>query len=355
MEFFENWEFVAKALGALLISVLIGLGAHFLVFSLIRRLARRTPSPVDDAFIKHCQGPLKIVFPLLVLSLFLPVLSLPNDLLSPLRHMISLGVIASVTWLLIRGTKALEDVLLSRFPIDERDNLRARKFHTQLQILRKTVVFVLVLLAFASMLMTFEKVRQLGTAILASAGIAGIVIGFATQRTISTVLAGLQIAITQPIRVDDVVIVENEWGRIEEIALTYVVVRIWDLRRLVVPITYFLEKPFQNWTRVSAELLGSVFVYADYTLPVQRLREELHSILKGSSLWDGRVWGLQVTGATERSVELRALMSASDASSAWDLRCDVREKLLEFIQKNYPESLPRLRADLPSGKDMRGE
>jgi len=355
IEFFQNWQYVARAVGALLISVLIGLGAHFLIFSLIKQLARRTVSPLDDGFIKHCQGPLKIVFPLLALSLFLPLLSLPEDLLSPLRHLISVGVIVSVTWLLIRATKVLQDVLLVHFPIDERDNLRARKFHTQLQILRKTVVFVLALLAFAVVLMTFEKVRQLGTAILASAGIAGIVLGLATQRTISTVLAGLQIAITQPIRVDDVVIVENEWGRIEEITLTYVVVRIWDLRRLVVPVTYFIEKPFQNWTRVSADLLGSVFIYADYTLPVQRIREELHSILKASSLWDGRVWGLQVTGTTERALELRALMSASDASSAWDLRCDVREKLLEFIQKNYPESLPRIRGDLASGKEVAGE
>jgi hypothetical protein len=189
---------------------------------------------------------------------------------------------------------------------------------------------------------------------LASAGIVGLVIGFATQKTVSTVLAGLQIAITQPIRVDDVVIVENEWGRIEEITLTYVVVRLWDLRRLVVPITYFIEKPFQNWTRVSADLMGTVSIYSDYTLPVQSLREELHSILRASNLWDGRVWGLQVTGATERALELRALMSASDASSAWDLRCDVREKLVAFIQNKYPESLPRLRAELSSGQGEGG-
>jgi small-conductance mechanosensitive channel len=350
MEFFQNWEVAIKALGALLASGLIGLGAHASVFTLIKRLARRTPSSVDDAFVRHCQGPLKIIFPLLALSLFVPVLSLPDPLLGFLRHLISVGVIVSVAWLLIRSTKGLEDVLLDRFPMDERDNLRARKFHTQLQILRKTVVFILVLLAFAAVLMTFEKVRQLGTAILASAGIVGLVIGFATQKTISTVLAGLQIAITQPIRVDDVVIVENEWGRIEEITLTYVVVRIWDLRRLVVPITYFIEKPFQNWTRVSADLLGTVFIHADYTLPVQSLREELHSILSASNLWDGRVWRLQVTGATERSIELRALMSAPDASSAWDLRCDVREKLLTFIQNKYPESLPRLRAELASSQ-----
>lgn len=355
MAFFQNWEVVVTALGALLASGLVGLGAHLLVFSLIKRLARRTPSSAGDAFIRHCQSPLKIIFPLLALSLFLPVLSLPDPLLGPLRHLISVGVIVSVTWLLIRATKGLEDVLLERFPMEERDNLRARKFHTQLQILRKTVVFILVLLALAAVLMTFEKVRQLGTAILASAGIVGLILGFATQKTIGTLLAGLQIAITQPIRVDDVVIVENEWGRIEEITLTYVVVRIWDLRRLVVPITYFLDKPFQNWTRVSADLLGTVFIYADYTLPVQSLREELHSILRASNLWDGRVWGLQVTGATERAVELRALMSASDASSAWDLRCDVREKLLAFLQKNYPESLPRLRAELASGQGGGGD
>ena len=353
--FFQNWEFVITALGALLAGGLIGLGVHVLVFSLIKRLARQTPSPVTDAFVRQCRSPLKIIFPLLALSLFLPVLSLPDPLLGPLRHLMSVIVIVSMTWLLIRTTRGLEDILLDRFPMEERDNLRARKFRTQLQILRKTVAFLLVLLALAAVLMTFDKVRQLGTAILASAGIVGLVLGFATQKTISTVLAGLQIAIPQPIRVDDVVIVENEWGRIEEITLTYVVVRIWDLRRLVVPIPYFLERPFQNWTRVSADLLGTVFIYVDYTLPVQSLREELHSILSASNLWDGRVWGLQVTGATERAVELRALMSASDAASAWNLRCDVREKLLAFIQNNYPGSLPRFRAEVASGQAVRGD
>lgn len=196
------------------------------------------------------------------------------------------------------------------------------------------------------MLMTFDKVRQLGTSILASAGIIGIIVGLAAQRTIATLLAGLQIAITQPIRVDDVVIVENEWGRIEEITFTYVVVRIWDLRRLILPITYFIEKPFQNWTRVTADILGTVFIYVDYTVPVQAIREELHRILKSTDLWDGKAWGLQVTNATERTVELRALMTAPDASAAWDLRCEVREKILEFVQKKYPDGLPKVRAEI---------
>jgi small-conductance mechanosensitive channel len=194
--------------------------------------------------------------------------------------------------------------------------------------------------------MTFDKVRQLGTTLLASAGIVGIIVGLAAQKSISTLFAGIQLAITQPIRIDDVVIVENEWGRIEEISLTYVVVRIWDLRRLIVPITYFLEKPFQNWTRISADLLGTVFLYVDYTVPVEAVRSELKSILENSKLWDGRVCVLQVTNASERTVELRALMSAADSSSAWELRCEVREKLIAFIRQNYPDALPKVRAEL---------
>jgi small-conductance mechanosensitive channel len=200
--------------------------------------------------------------------------------------------------------------------------------------------------ALAAMLMTFEKVRQLGASILASAGIIGIIVGVAAQRTIATFLAGIQIAVTQPIRIDDVVIVENEWGRIEKITLTYVIVRIWDLRRLVLPITYFIEKPFQNWTRVTADILGTVFVYVDYTVPAQAVRDELQRILKSSTLWDGKVCGLQVTNTTEHTVELRALMSAADASKAWDLRCEVREKLVNFIQSNYPDGLPKVRAEI---------
>jgi len=199
--------------------------------------------------------------------------------------------------------------------------------------------------------MTFERVRHLGTTILASAGIIGIVVGMAAQRTIATFIAGLQIAITQPIRVDDVVIVENEWGRIEEITLTYVVVRIWDLRRLVVPITYFIENPFQNWTRVTADILGTVFIYVDYTVPIDSIRAELHRILKSSEFWDGKVCVLQVTNTSERTVELRALMSAADASTAWTLRCQVREKMVDFIQKNYPDALPKLRAEFNRLKD----
>jgi small-conductance mechanosensitive channel len=213
-------------------------------------------------------------------------------------------------------------------------------------VLRKMAIAVIALFCIASMLMVFQPVRQLGTAMLASAGVAGIVIGFAAQKSLATLLAGFQIAITQPIRIDDVVIVEGEWGRIEEITLTYVVVNIWDWRRLVVPITYFIEKPFQNWTRTTSEVIGSIFLHVDYDVPVDALRLELTRILEASPLWDRKVNVLQVTDAKENSLQLRALASATDAGRSWDLRCEVREKLITFVQKNYPASLPRTRAVL---------
>jgi small-conductance mechanosensitive channel len=196
--------------------------------------------------------------------------------------------------------------------------------------------------------MSFSRVRELGTSLLASAGIAGLIIGLAAQKSIANLLAGFQIAFTQPIRIDDVVVVENEWGRIEEITLTYVVVVIWDSRRLVLPISYFIEKPFQNWTRVSSDILGSVMIHADYSVPVDELRKELTRILneEGKKYWDGKVNSIQVTEATEKTIQIRALVSSVNSGSAWDLRCLVREKLIAFIQKNYPSSLPRIRASV---------
>ncbi|HAE37799.1 MAG TPA: hypothetical protein DCG57_04070, partial [Candidatus Riflebacteria bacterium] len=200
-----------------------------------------------------------------------------------------------------------------------------------------------------SMLMVFETVRQLGTSILASAGVVGIIVGLSAQKTIAMLLAGLQIALTQPIRIEDVVIVENEWGWIEEITLTYVVVRIWDLRRLVVPINYFIEKPFQNWTRNSADILGAVSIFVDYTVPVDEVRAAVREIVAASPLWDKKVCGVQITNTTDRAMEMRVLVSAQSSGQAWDLRCEVREKLVAFIQMKYPDCLPKIRTDSPAG------
>lgn len=351
-DFLVTWKELALPVGILGATVVLALAAHYLFFKMVDRLAKSSKRVLDDTLVRHCRAPARIIIPVMAVYFVLPLIRLSPAILVFLKQSLSLLLIASVAWLIISMAYVVEDLVLSQFRIDVRDNLRARRIRTQIQILRKVVIVIVGVIALATILMTFEKVRQLGTSILASAGILGIIIGIAAQRSIATLLAGLQLAVTQPIRIDDVVIVENEWGRIEEITLTYVVVRIWDLRRLIVPMTYFLEKPFQNWTRVSAELLGTVFLYVDYTVPVQAVRDELHRILENSKSWDGRVCVLQVTNATERTVELRALVSAPDSSSAWELRCDVREKLLEFIQKNHPDGLPKVRGELHAlGRD----
>jgi len=333
---------LALLLGA---AVLVGIIGHLLLYKLLLKLTQSTKSPIDNSFIRFCYRPLQWIVILIVVRLLSKLKMFETNVPDFVSHVNSLLLIGLVSWLLIRSVFVLESYILRRFDVDVKDNLRARKIHTQFRVLKRIVIAVVGILAFGSCLMTFDKVRQLGTTILASAGIIGIVVGMAAQKTIATFLAGLQIAITQPIRVDDVVIVENEWGRIEEITLTYVVVRIWDLRRLVVPITYFIEKPFQNWTRVTADILGTVFIYVDYTVPIESIRTELQHILKESEFWDGKVCGLQVTNTSERTVELRALMSAADASAAWNLRCQAREKLINFVQKNYPDALPKLRTE----------
>jgi small-conductance mechanosensitive channel len=312
--------------------------------SLLRSLATRTEAGWDDVMLPFAGRALRLILPMLALILGTPALVVSPDAQALIQNAVSLALVGTIGVILIQFVNAMSELMLRRYRLDEADNRVARGVYTQVTVLKKIAIAVIALFAIASALMVFQPVRQLGTAMLASAGVAGIVIGFAAQKSLATLLAGFQIAMTQPIRIDDVVIVEGEWGRIEEITLTYVVVRIWDLRRLVLPITYFIEKPFQNWTRTSADILGTVFLYVDYDVPVDALRQELTRILESSPLWDRKVNVLQVTEAKERTVELRALASSANASDAWDLRCEVREKLVAFIQKNYPGSLPRVRA-----------
>ncbi len=260
----------------------------------------------------------------------------------------TIGMIALATWFILRVLNLMTDRFLRRFNIENKDNLNARRMHTQVKVIRRLAAAMIILIAVAGALMTFESIRSLGVSLLASAGVAGIVIGLAAQKTIGNFFTGLQIAITQPIRLGDAVVVEGEWGWIEEINLTYVVVRIWDLRRLVLPISYFVDHPFQNWTRTSADILGSVMLYVDYTMPLDPLRDELTRLLEGEArhLWDGKVQVVQVTDATEKTMAVRVLVSAPDSSLAWDLRCLLREKLIAFIRETYPAHLPTFRAEL---------
>lgn len=344
------WLISAGILAVITLAVLLG---HYLVYKLLADISGRTRGSLDDSFVRYSRRPAKLILPLLAAVVALPTLPLPYRAMTVLRHITGLGLIASGAWLAISLLGVVDDAVALKFPVDVKDNLSARRVQTQVKVLQRIITTVVVIVTASIMLMTFPEIRQLGTSLLASAGLAGLIVGLAARSTLANLLAGIQVALTEPIRIDDVVIVEGEWGRIEEIHTSYVVVKIWDLRRLVVPISYFIEKPFQNWTRTSADLLGSVFLYVDYTVPVDAVRAELERILKESTdLWDGKVCVLQVTDSKERTLELRALMSAGDSGSAWDLRCRVRERLVAFLQSNYPQCLPRLRAELGPGSTL---
>lgn len=299
------------------------------------------------------------IFFTIIFFLIKPMLDLFTDhadgLLSLLYNQSQILVTIGISWVLIVLIRTLKTAFLKRFDISIEDNLASRKVYTQINILEKVLIFIIILFALGMVLLSFESIKKIGIGLFASAGLAGIIIGLSAQKVVGSLLAGIQIAITQPFRIDDAVLVENEWGWIEEINLTYVVVRIWDKRRLVLPTTYFLEKPFQNWTRTSADIIGSVFLYVDYTISFQALRNELSRLLNKSDLWDKKVNVLQVTDSKESTLELRILVSAKNSPTAWDLRVYIREKMIEFIQKNYPESLPRTRVLLEKEKSTNAQ
>ncbi|SNY59962.1 mechanosensitive ion channel family protein [Paractinoplanes atraurantiacus] len=261
-------------------------------------------------------------------------------------HTLVILFIASFAWLVAALLLVLEDAALNRWRLDVPDNLRRRRFKTQVVILRRVTVAAIVIIALGVALMTFPNIRALGASVLASAGIVSVVAALAAQSTLGNVFAGLQLAFSDAVRVDDVVVVEGEWGRIEELTLTYVAVQIWDDRRLILPTSYFTTKPFQNWTRTGSAVLGTAEVDVDWATDIEPLRSELRTTCEGSELWDGRVCVLQVTDAVGGMVRLRALVSANDAGALWDLRCLVRERLVNFIWRHQRDSMPRVRADL---------
>ncbi len=340
------WRDFALSLAIILGTILSGSLTHWVLFGVLGRISKRTKFGWDDIALKHARRPLSLIIPLAYLNFVTPLLKLPAGALSFFSHAMNVLLIIAFAYALVGMVHFLRDLFLLRYDLKADDNLAARKIHTQIGVLEKVAFTIIAILTLAFLLMTIPGVRQVGVSLLASAGIAGIVIGLAAQKSIGTLLAGIQIAITQPIRIDDVVIVEGEWGRVEEITLTYVVVCIWDLRRLVLPITYFLDKPFQNWTRSSANLLGTVFLHTDYTVPVDALRKEFEAILKPHRLWDGKVCNVQVTDSKPETLEIRLLLSTRNSSDGWDLRCEVREHMVNFLQKHYPTSLPRTRVEL---------
>jgi len=347
----EAWRELALNGGLVIGALFAAYVIHRLVYTAAARVASRTTGVTDNALVTHSRRPVRAMLMVLALFLVIPNLGLSADTITSIQHLLSLALTGAVGWLAMGLTGVITEVITERYDITAADNLQAREMHTRARVIRRVLVAVILVITVSIMLMSIPSIRQIGVTLFASAGVAGLVIGMAARPALTNLIAGLQLAMTQPIRIDDVVIVENEWGWIEEIRSTFVVVRIWDLRRLVVPLSYFLEHPFQNWTRKTSDILGTVFLYADYTVPVGAVRKELHRVLQTSELWDKKVWGLQVTDAKENTVELRALMSAATSGQAWDLRCFVREAMLDFLQREYPASLPRVRAEL----DRRGE
>jgi small-conductance mechanosensitive channel len=334
--------------GVIALAVVLALLAHELLRRILLRIARRTTNGLDEGLVRGLALPTRLLFPTLA-ALFVSQSMTLGGYNAEVRHGISLVLIGAVAWTLVGALGGAERIALSKYDMSASDNRRARSRHTQLSVVTRTVQIFVVVVAIAVMLMTFPRVRELGTSLLASAGIAGLVVGLAARPLLENIIAGLQIALTEPIRLDDVVIVQGEWGRIEEITATYVVVRIWDERRLVVPLSWFLTNPFQNWTRDSAQLLGTAFLLLDYRAPIDEIRAELQRLCAASTNWDKRICKVQVTDTKDRTIEVRLLVSAADSSKQWDLRCEIREGILTFLQKNYPEALPTTRVAWEGG------
>ncbi len=341
----QHWPDLLWSAAILVGAIALALVIRTIVFWSLRRMAHRKGALLGQSLTRHSERPSRWIFPLLAVLCILPGLPLPDELMSALEHIASLGLIAAIAWLVILVIAIMSDVLAGRYRTDVADNLQARRIQTQFLMVRRIAVFIVTLVALSIMLMTFPAIKHIGMSILASAGLAGLIVGMAMKETLSNIIAGVQIAFAQPFRIGDAVVVENEWGWIEEIGMMYVVVRIWDLRRLVLPLSYFLSNPFQNWTRTNADLLGSTLIYTDYTVPIEPLREELRQICKSTELWAGKVCALQVTDACQSTMQLRALMDARNSGDAWNLRCLVREKLIDFIQRNYPGGLPKYRGE----------
>lgn len=322
----------------------LGLLVHALLFRLAVASARRLDT-FWQALLLRTKGPTRLALIVLGTRIGTAAAPIGAQWAAGIHQVLLVATICLVGWIAVIASEIWLALHLRRFKLDAEDNLLARKHVTQSRILRKVVAVLIVLITLSAALMTFDGVRQYGISLLASAGAAGLVLGLALQPLLKSLIAGVQLAITQPIRIDDALLVENEWGNVEEITSTYVVVRLWDWRRMVLPLSYFIEKPFQNWTREGASLIGTVMVYLDYSVPVDRIRHKVEEIARSSPLWDRNVVNVQVTDFKQMTMEVRILVSASSAPKAFDLRCEVREKLIGYIQEEFPHALPRLRTE----------
>lgn len=331
-----TWQQVVAVAWPLLVALLLGFVVRKALLVIARRAGEKTDKPLRAHVAQVVAVPAAVALPLFFLSIAVGGTPLPEDWITRIQHWLGIGGLLCLTWLAARGVGALEHRILRDNPMDAVENLDARRVQTQTRVLGRIVQGGMVLVGVAIALMTFPAIREVGATLLASAGIIGLVVG----------IAGLQIAISQPIRLEDVVIVNGEWGRIEEISSTYVVVRIWDERRLIVPLQWFVENPFENWTRSTSQLLGTASLWLDYRTPVAQVREELKRICDSDERWDGRVCVVQVIDTDKAAIQVQLLVSARNSGDLFELRCAVRERMIEHLAHQHPEALPRLRADV---------
>jgi small-conductance mechanosensitive channel len=336
---------VASAI--LVVVACVAIIVKHLAFGFLGRVAARRSNGVLGAVLRRAAAPCEFIVPLIAVDLAVLPVRLQDWIKEPVERVVGLCIIAAIAWALIALVGLAGDLAKRRYQLDAEDNLHARQAETRLDILERTATTVVLLVSVSIMLMTFPPIRAIGATLLASAGLVGLAAGFAARPFLENLVAGLQIALTQPIRIDDVVFVEHETGRIEKITATYVVVRLWDLRRMVLPITYFINTPFQNWTYSTANLIGSVVLTIDYSVPIGAIRDEVNRILANTILWDKQVGSAAMTDATKDSAEIRILVSARNSAQLFDLRCLVRERLVHFISENYPGSLPGTHAESP--------
>lgn len=317
-----------------------------LVMRLIRQLGRLRWKEWIEAGLDAVDAPLLVGLPCAAVIGAVPATGLGAAAAAGVHHAAVVFLVIAVGWLIIAATGVARRVVEQRYRMDVADNLAARSINTKFRVLTRVLVLLVTIFTTGVVLMTFPSIRAVGAGLLASAGVAGLVVGLSARPFVETALASIQIALTEPINIDDVLIVEGEWGRVEEIRATYVVVRIWDDRRLVIPLSYFLEQPFQNWTRRTANITGVVSVTVDYRTPVDAVRAAIKPVIESHAKFDGRFWNVQITDADARGMTLRILCTAADASNAWDLRCDVREALIAWLNEHHSECLPRARAEL---------
>ncbi len=325
-------------------SIIFAVCGILLILSVILKKKVVKKHGLSDVLVRNVKAPIKGFIVLTLLYVIFEILKYRWVLYPVIEHLYSTLVIICFGWMTIKILNLISALLLNYYDIQQSDNYRARQVHTQVKVFKRLSIALVVIFVTIGILMTFESVREQGVSLLASAGVLSIIIGLAAQKTMGNLFGGIQIAISQPIRIDDVVVVENEWGRIEEIHLTYVVVKLWDMRRLIVPISYFTDRVFQNWTQKTADILGTVLLYVDYTLPITPLREEFNKWIEGNKLWDGKVKVIQITNTTDRVMEIRILTSSPNSGASFDLRCAIREHMISFNQKNYPNAFPRTRS-----------